>query len=61
MKNKNEEIESILLNLVSKETFIRTQFQKHQNEIKVLKAEKEQIKEKGAESEQEAELKQKPE
>ena len=46
MKNKNEEIESILLNLVSKETFIRTQFQKHQNEIKVLKAEKEQSKEK---------------
>ena len=42
LKNKNEEIESILLNLVSKETFIRTQFQKHQNEIKVLKAEKEQ-------------------
>ena len=46
LKNKNEEIESILLNLVSKETFIRTQFQKHQNEIKVLKAEKEQSKEK---------------
>ena len=45
LKNKNEEIESILLNLVSKETFIRTQFQKLQNEIKVLKAEKEQSKE----------------
>ena len=44
LKNKNEEIESILLNLVSKETFIRTQFQKLQNEIKVLKAEKEQSK-----------------
>ena len=48
LKNKNEEIESILLNLVSKETFIRTQFQKLQNEIKVLKAEKEQSKKNGS-------------
>lgn len=43
LNDKNDEIESILLNSVSKETFIRTQFQSLTSEVRKLKQEKADI------------------
>merc|ERR1719318_812111 len=40
LQDKNDEIESILLNSVSKETFVRTQFQSLTSEVRKLKLEK---------------------
>ena len=39
LQDKNEEIESILLNSVSKETFVRTQFQSLTTEVRQLRTE----------------------
>jgi len=39
LQDKNDEIESILLNSVSKETFVRTQFQNLTTEVRKLRAE----------------------
>jgi len=39
LQDKNDEIESILLNSVSKETFVRTQFQNLTSEVRKLRAE----------------------
>ena len=40
LNDKNDDIESILLNSVSKETFIRSQFQNLTTEVRKLKQEK---------------------
>jgi len=44
LHDKNNEIENILLNSVSKETFIRTQFQSLTSEVRKLKQEKADVK-----------------